>query len=135
MVRVPDAGPLGETGATIAARAIGKDSRCSFNFIRRIAMKHIHLLSLVSVVALTIAPAIARGQAAPAPTSPAAAVQPVDCGKTTMKRHDHTAGKGGGSQAGSMQMNKPCPPEAAASASKSSARKGKRHDHGATKNN
>ena len=52
-----------------------------------------------------------------------------------MKRHDHTAERGGGSLAGSMQMNKPCPSEAAASASKSTARKGKRHDHGATKNN
>ena len=135
MIRVPDASPLEETGATITARALGKDSRCSFNSIRRIAMKHFHLLSLASVVALTVAPVIAQGQAAPAPTSPAAAAQPVDCGKPTMKRHDHTAGKGGSSDAGSMQMNKPCPPEAAASASKSTARKGKRHDHGATKNN
>ena len=128
MIRVPDASPLEETGATNMARAIEKDSRFLFNSIRRTAMKHFHLLSLASVVALTIAPAVAQGQAAPAPTSPAAAAEPVDCGKTTMKRQDRTAGKGGGSEAGSMQMNKPCPPEAAASASKSTARKGKRHD-------
>ena len=95
-------------------------------------MKHFHLLSLASVVALMVAPVIAQGQAAP--TSPAEAAGTADCGKTTMKRHDH-AERGGGSQAGSMQMNKPCPSEAAASASKSTARKGKRHDHGATKNN
>lgn len=116
------------------ARAIGEDSRCSFNSIQIIAMKPFHLLSLASVVALTIAPVIAQGQAAPAPTSPAEAAQPVDCGKTTMKRHDRTA-EPGDSRAGSMEMNKACPPEAAASASKSTARNGKRHDHGATKNN
>ena len=98
-------------------------------------MNHFHLLSLAAVVALLIAPLTAQAQTAPAPASPTAAAQPADCGKTTMKRHDHTAERGGGSLAGSMQMNKPCPSEAAASASKSTARKGKRHDHGATKNN
>ena len=98
-------------------------------------MNHFHLLSLAAVVALLIAPLTAQAQTAPAPASPTAAAQPADCGKTTMKRHDHTAARGGGSLAGSMQMNKPCPSEAAASAGKSTARKGKRHDHGATKNN
>lgn len=98
-------------------------------------MKHFHLLYLAATFALSAAPLISQAQAAPAPAPPTAAAQPVDCGKTTMKRHDHTAERGGGGIAGSMQMNKPCPPEAAASAGKSTARKGKRHDHGATKNN
>ena len=98
-------------------------------------MNHFHLLSLAAVVALSIAPLTAQAQAVPEPASPTATAQPADCGKTTMKSRNRTAERGDGSQAGSMQMNKPCPPEAAASASKSTARKAKRHDHGATKNN
>lgn len=97
-------------------------------------MKHHYFLSLAAVVALTVAPVIAQGQTAPAPVPPTAAAKPVDCGKTTMKRHDHAAERGGGSTAGSMQMNKPCPSDAAASGSKSTTMKGQRHDHTKTKN-
>lgn len=96
-------------------------------------MKHFHFLSLATVVALTVVPVIAQGQAASAPQTSAA--KSMDCDKTTMKRHDRGAERGGSNTASSMQMNKPCPPEASASASKSTTKKGKRHDHGATKNN
>ncbi len=98
-------------------------------------MKHFHFSSLAAVVALTVAPVVARGQAAPAPVPPTAAAKPMDCGKTTMKRHDHAAERGGGSTAGTMQVSKPCPPDAtAASANKSTTKKGQRHDHTKTKN-
>ena len=95
-------------------------------------MKHFQIFSLATIVALSIAPVIAQGQ--PAPVPPTAAAKPVDCGKTTMKRHDHAAERGGGSTAGSMQTNKPCPSDAAGSASKSTTKKGQRHDHTKTKN-
>ncbi len=97
-------------------------------------MKNFHFLSLAAVVALTIAPVLAQGQTAVAPVAPTAAAKPMDCGKTTVKRHDHTAERGGGSTAGSMQVNKPCPPEATASAAKSTSKKVPRHDHTKTKN-
>ena len=97
-------------------------------------MKNFQFLSLAAVVALTIAPAISHGQTAAAPVAPTAAAKPADCGKTTMKRHDHAAERGGGSTAGSMQTNKPCPSDAAASASKSTTKKMQRHDHTKTKN-
>ena len=57
-------------------------------------MKHFQILSLATIVVLSIAPVIAQGQ--PAPVPPTAAAKPVDCGKTTMKRHDHAAERGGG---------------------------------------
>ena len=95
-------------------------------------MKHFQILLLATIVALSIAPAKAQGE--PAPVSPTAEAKPMDCGKTTMKRHDHAAERGGGSTAGSMQRNKPCPSDAAGSASKSTTQKGQRHDHTKTKN-
>ena len=95
-------------------------------------MKHFQIFSLATIVALSIAPVIAQGQSAPVP--PTAAAKPVDCGKTTMKRHDHGAERGSGSTAGSMQTNKPCPSGAAGSASESTTKKEQRHDHTKTKN-
>lgn len=97
-------------------------------------MKNFHFLSLAAVVTLTIAPLISQGQTAAAPVPPTAEAKPEDCGKTTMKRHDHAAERGGGSSAGSMQMNKPCLPDASASAAKSTTKKVPRHDHTKTKN-
>lgn len=97
-------------------------------------MKSIHFLSLAAVVALTIAPVVSHGQTAAVPVAPTAAAKPVDCGKTTMKRHDHAAERGAGSTAGSMQVNKPCPPDASASAAKSTTKKVPRHDHAKSKN-
>ncbi len=97
-------------------------------------MKHFQIFSLAAVVALSLAPVIAQSQTAPAPVPPTAAAKSVDCGKTTMKRHDHAAERGGGGTAGSMQVNKPCPADASASASTSKAKKGQRHDHTKTKN-
>lgn len=97
-------------------------------------MKNFHFLSLAAVVALTIAPVISQGQTAAVPVPSTAAAKPVDCGTTTMKRHDHAAERSGGSTAGSMQVKKPCPPDANASAAKSTTKKMPRHDHTKTKN-
>lgn len=97
-------------------------------------MKNFHFLALAAVVGLTVAPVISQGQTAAMPVPPTAAAKPVDCGTTTMKRHDHAAERSGGSTAGSMQMTKPCPPDANASTAKSTTKKVPRHDHTKTKN-
>ncbi len=97
-------------------------------------MKNFHFSYLATVVALTIAPVISQAQTATAPVAPTTAAKPVDCGKSTVKRHDHASERGGGSTAGSMQVNRPCPPEASASAGKSTTKKVPRHDHTKTKN-
>ena len=97
-------------------------------------MKQLHFFSFAAVVAMLLVPAISQGQAASAPMPPMAAAAAVDCGKAPMKRHDHSAERGGGgSSARAKQMIKPCPPDAAASASPSTAKKKMRHDHTATK--
>lgn len=95
-------------------------------------MKNFHLMSLATVVALAIVPVVSRGQTAATPVAPSAAAKPADCGKTTMKRHDHAAERSAGSMG--MQKNKPCPPDASASAPKSTTKKGQRHDHAKFKN-
>ncbi len=118
----------------ITARPLEETVPFLFNLIRRFNMKNFHFLSLAAVVALAVAPVISQGQTAASPVPPTAAAKPADCGKTTMKRHDHGAERGAGSTAGSMQMNKPCPSDGSASAAKSTTKKVQRHDHAKSKN-
>lgn len=96
-------------------------------------MSFFHVISLAAASALMVAPAISVGQTAAAAS--AAEANPKDCGKTTIKRHDHGAERGGGSTGKTVQVNKPCPPDAGASAATAKSKKLPSHDHGATKNN
>lgn len=85
-------------------------------------MKCTSLLSLALVITLGAAPAFAQTASPAAPAASIASPAAMNCGKSTMKRHDHGAERNAPS---SKSMS--CAPEAAASGTKSKARP--THDH------
>lgn len=91
-------------------------------------MKIISSFALAFLVAAASAPALAQDQKAAAPMPDMAASMPQDCGKASMKRHDHGAERGTGVTAGPVAMNMPCS-DAAASAPAKTAKKKLTHDH------
>lgn len=84
-------------------------------------------LSLALVAAVSVSPVCAQ-QAAPAPAAASAASPPgTDCGKSTMKRHDHGADRNTRSTAGATTM--PCQAADAASAPHKTTKRKPAHDH------
>jgi len=87
-------------------------------------MKFTSFIALAISALLSAAPAFAQ-QATPTAT-PASAAS-MDCGKSTMKRHDHGAERNTGATAGTMAM--PCQAADAASAPEKATKKKPSHDH------
>ena len=74
-------------------------------------------------------PALAQDRAASAPMAGMAASMPQDCGKTTMKPHNHGADRYTGIRAAKAGTDAPCGPAAAASAAEQVSKKKPAHDH------
>lgn len=90
-------------------------------------MKCTSLLSLALVITLGGAPAFAQTASPAAPAASAASAGPMDCGMSSMKRHDHGAERNTGATASAMAM--PCHADESASAPAKSAKKAPAHDH------
>jgi len=90
-------------------------------------MKCTSLLSLALVAAISASSVYAQQTAPAAAASSAVAPTAMDCGKSTMKRHDHGAERNTGSTAGTMTM--PCQAADAASAPDKATKKKPVHDH------
>lgn len=90
-------------------------------------MKCTSLLSLALVITLGTAPAFAQTASPAAPAASAASPAAMNCGKSTMKRHDHGAERHTGTTAGAMSM--PCQAADAASAPDKATKKKPAHDH------
>lgn len=87
-------------------------------------MKLTSFIALAMSALVSAAPAFAQ-QATP--TAAPASSASMDCGKSTMKRHDHGAERNTGATAGTMAM--PCPAADAASAPEKTTKKKPAHDH------
>lgn len=87
-------------------------------------MKFTSFIAVALSALIGATPALAQ-QAVPA-AAPASAAA-MDCGKSTMKRHDHGAERNTGATAGTMSM--PCQAADAASAPDKATKKKAGHDH------
>ena len=91
-------------------------------------MKTLALASFTLAIAAFALPVLAQDRAASAPMAGMSAAMPQDCGKSTLKRHDHGAERNTGATA-KADAAMPCSPATAASGAEKSAKKKPAHDH------